>query len=102
MLNLMGVLNTTAANVSCTCNCKRYTSLQSMEISEYESAFMTFCVANSLYLHRDCEANVAHPVFRINKSPELVFVSSAGCLHLLTSAERRKCASCCSLRSVSG
>ncbi|XP_058488241.1 protein TMEPAI isoform X1 [Solea solea] len=36
MLNLMGVLNTTAANVSCTCNCKRYTSLQSMEITQLE------------------------------------------------------------------
>ncbi|XP_072237596.1 protein TMEPAI [Leuresthes tenuis] len=35
MLNLMGVLNTTAANVSCTCNCKRYTS-QSMEITQLE------------------------------------------------------------------
>uniref|UniRef100_A0A3Q4HNZ3 Prostate transmembrane protein, androgen induced 1 n=1 Tax=Neolamprologus brichardi TaxID=32507 RepID=A0A3Q4HNZ3_NEOBR len=36
MLNLMGVLNATAANVSCTCNCKRYTSLQSMEITQLE------------------------------------------------------------------
>lgn len=36
MLNLMGVLNATTANVSCTCNCKRYTSLQSMEITQLE------------------------------------------------------------------
>lgn len=36
MLNLMGVLNATAANVSCTCNCKRFTSLQSMEITQLE------------------------------------------------------------------
>lgn len=36
MFNLMGVLNATAANVSCTCNCKRYTSLQSMEITQLE------------------------------------------------------------------
>ncbi|XP_074533909.1 protein TMEPAI isoform X1 [Halichoeres trimaculatus] len=37
MLNLMGVLNATAAaNVSCTCNCKRLTSLQSMEITQLE------------------------------------------------------------------
>lgn len=36
MLNLMGVLNATAANVSCTCNCKRYTSLQTMEITQLE------------------------------------------------------------------
>lgn len=36
LLNLMGVLNATAANVSCTCNCKRYTSLQSMEITQLE------------------------------------------------------------------
>lgn len=36
MLNLMGVLNATAANVSCTCNCKRYTSFQSMEITQLE------------------------------------------------------------------
>ncbi|XP_038552879.1 protein TMEPAI isoform X1 [Micropterus salmoides] len=36
MLNLMGVLNATATNVSCTCNCKRYTSLQSMEITQLE------------------------------------------------------------------
>lgn len=43
MLNLMGVLNATAANVSCTCNCKRYTSLQSMEISEYALCFSDFC-----------------------------------------------------------
>ncbi|XP_034087546.1 protein TMEPAI isoform X1 [Gymnodraco acuticeps] len=34
-MNLMGVLNATA-NVSCTCNCKRYTSLQSMEITQLE------------------------------------------------------------------
>lgn len=34
MFNLMGVLNATAANVSCTCNCKRYSSLQTMEISK--------------------------------------------------------------------
>lgn len=32
----MGVLNATTANVSCTCNCKRYTSLQSMEITQLE------------------------------------------------------------------
>lgn len=47
MLNLMGFLNATAAaNVSCTCNCKRYTSLQSMEISECLPPFhffSTFC-----------------------------------------------------------
>uniref|UniRef100_A0A3P8X1C2 Prostate transmembrane protein, androgen induced 1 n=1 Tax=Cynoglossus semilaevis TaxID=244447 RepID=A0A3P8X1C2_CYNSE len=36
MFNLMGVLNTTAANVSCTCNCQRFTSLQSMEITQLE------------------------------------------------------------------
>lgn len=37
MLNLMGVLNATAANVSCTCNCKRYSSsLQTMEITQLE------------------------------------------------------------------
>uniref|UniRef100_A0A3P8U896 Prostate transmembrane protein, androgen induced 1 n=1 Tax=Amphiprion percula TaxID=161767 RepID=A0A3P8U896_AMPPE len=36
MLNLMGVLNATAANVSCTCNCKRYNPLQSMEITQLE------------------------------------------------------------------
>ncbi|XP_019960771.1 protein TMEPAI isoform X1 [Paralichthys olivaceus] len=36
MLNLMGVPNATAANVSCTCNCKRFTSLQSMEITQLE------------------------------------------------------------------
>lgn len=36
LLNLMGVFNATAANVSCTCNCKRYTSLQSMEITQLE------------------------------------------------------------------
>ncbi|XP_072288340.1 protein TMEPAI [Eucyclogobius newberryi] len=36
MLNLMGVLNATSANVSCTCNCKRFTSLQSMEITQLE------------------------------------------------------------------
>ncbi|KAM9860262.1 protein TMEPAI [Aulostomus maculatus] len=36
MLNLMGVLNATATNVSCTCNCKRFTSLQSMEITQLE------------------------------------------------------------------
>ncbi|XP_024126158.1 protein TMEPAI isoform X1 [Oryzias melastigma] len=36
MLNLMGVLNATAANVSCTCNCKRLTSQQSMEITQLE------------------------------------------------------------------
>ncbi|XP_068451874.1 protein TMEPAI isoform X2 [Clinocottus analis] len=36
MLNLMGVLNSTSANVSCTCNCKRFTSLQSMEITQLE------------------------------------------------------------------
>ncbi|XP_056294434.1 protein TMEPAI-like isoform X1 [Pseudoliparis swirei] len=36
MLNLMGVLNSTSANVSCTCNCKRLTSLQSMEITQLE------------------------------------------------------------------
>lgn len=37
MLNLMGVLNATAtANVSCTCNCKRFTSLQTMEITQLE------------------------------------------------------------------
>lgn len=40
MLNLMGVSNATAANVSCTCNCKRLTSLQSMEISEYTSCLL--------------------------------------------------------------
>ena len=37
MLNFMGVINGTAAiqtNVSCTCNCKRSTSFQSMEISK--------------------------------------------------------------------
>lgn len=44
MLNLMGVLNATAANVSCTCNCKRYTSLQSMEISEYNLDLYDFVV----------------------------------------------------------
>uniref|UniRef100_A0A667XNC4 Prostate transmembrane protein, androgen induced 1 n=1 Tax=Myripristis murdjan TaxID=586833 RepID=A0A667XNC4_9TELE len=36
MLNLMGVLNATAANVSCTCNCKRFTSLHSMQITQLE------------------------------------------------------------------
>lgn len=37
MLNLMGVLNATATNVSCTCNCKRLSSsLQSMEITQLE------------------------------------------------------------------
>ncbi|XP_070696866.1 protein TMEPAI [Pempheris klunzingeri] len=36
MLNLMAVLNATAANVSCTCNCERFTSLQSMEITQLE------------------------------------------------------------------
>ncbi|XP_028303071.1 protein TMEPAI-like isoform X2 [Gouania willdenowi] len=36
MLNLMGVLNATAANVSCTCNCKRLSSLQTMEITQLE------------------------------------------------------------------
>uniref|UniRef100_A0A8C6SQK9 Prostate transmembrane protein, androgen induced 1 n=1 Tax=Neogobius melanostomus TaxID=47308 RepID=A0A8C6SQK9_9GOBI len=36
LLNLMGVLNATTANVSCTCNCKRLTSLQSMEITQLE------------------------------------------------------------------
>ncbi|KAL6112369.1 uncharacterized protein ACO6RY_09143 [Pungitius sinensis] len=32
----MGVLNSTSANVSCTCNCQRLTSLQSMEITQLE------------------------------------------------------------------
>nr|XP_040060381.1 protein TMEPAI isoform X1 [Gasterosteus aculeatus aculeatus] len=36
MLNLMGVLNSTSANVSCACNCQRITSLQSMEITQLE------------------------------------------------------------------
>uniref|UniRef100_A0A3P9P0G1 Prostate transmembrane protein, androgen induced 1 n=1 Tax=Poecilia reticulata TaxID=8081 RepID=A0A3P9P0G1_POERE len=36
MLNLMGVLNATAPNVSCTCNCKPYTSIQNMEITQLE------------------------------------------------------------------
>ncbi|XP_061582602.1 protein TMEPAI isoform X2 [Cololabis saira] len=36
MFNLMGVLNASAANVSCTCNCKRLTSHQSMEITQLE------------------------------------------------------------------
>ncbi|XP_062327275.1 protein TMEPAI isoform X2 [Osmerus eperlanus] len=39
MLNFMGVINGTAAiqtNVSCTCNCKRSTSFQSMEITQLE------------------------------------------------------------------
>ncbi|XP_035244653.1 protein TMEPAI isoform X1 [Anguilla rostrata] len=39
MLNFMGLINGTAAiqtNVSCTCNCKRSTSFQSMEITQLE------------------------------------------------------------------
>uniref|UniRef100_A0A3Q2SRE9 Prostate transmembrane protein, androgen induced 1 n=1 Tax=Fundulus heteroclitus TaxID=8078 RepID=A0A3Q2SRE9_FUNHE len=36
MLNLMGVSNATAPNVSCTCNCKPYTSIQNMEITQLE------------------------------------------------------------------
>ncbi|XP_056130333.1 protein TMEPAI isoform X2 [Lampris incognitus] len=40
MLNFMGVLNATTTavqtNVSCTCNCKRSTSFQSMEITQLE------------------------------------------------------------------
>ncbi|CAN9512632.1 unnamed protein product [Ophioblennius macclurei] len=36
MFTLMGVLNATAANVSCTCNCKRFSSLQTMEITQLE------------------------------------------------------------------
>ncbi|XP_053723925.1 protein TMEPAI isoform X1 [Synchiropus splendidus] len=36
MLNLMGVLNETSANVSCTCNCQRLSSIQSMEITQLE------------------------------------------------------------------
>lgn len=36
MLNLMGVLNVTAANVSCSCNCQRLTSVQSMDITQLE------------------------------------------------------------------
>ncbi|KAI1899936.1 hypothetical protein AGOR_G00067060 [Albula goreensis] len=39
MLNLMGLINGTTAiqtNVSCTCNCKRSTSFQSMEITQLE------------------------------------------------------------------
>ncbi|KAG7478237.1 hypothetical protein MATL_G00078390 [Megalops atlanticus] len=39
MLNFMGLMNGTSAiqtNVSCTCNCKRSTSFQSMEITQLE------------------------------------------------------------------
>lgn len=55
MLNLMGVLNATAANVSCTCNCKRLTSQQSMEISKFEPLFSTFSVVLQQLLLR-CES----------------------------------------------
>lgn len=65
MLNLMGVLNATAANVSCTCNCKRYTSLQSMEISEYNLNFKAlFFFKVATRLNADC--GVTRTVFWIN------------------------------------
>uniref|UniRef100_A0A673H141 Prostate transmembrane protein, androgen induced 1 n=1 Tax=Sinocyclocheilus rhinocerous TaxID=307959 RepID=A0A673H141_9TELE len=46
MFSFMGLMNGTTdthTNVSCTCNCKRSTSFQSMAISEYPSVFsLTF------------------------------------------------------------
>ncbi|KAL1272214.1 hypothetical protein QQF64_028076 [Cirrhinus molitorella] len=48
MFSFMGLVNGTTdthTNVSCTCNCKRSTSFQSMAISEYPRAFsLSFCL----------------------------------------------------------